>query len=275
MKVKPIIRWAGGKRRLLKHLLPLIPPHRTYVEPFGGGLAVFLAKERSQVEIINDLNRDLVNLYRCAQWHLDALVAEVEFTLWSRADVLEFNEQPGITDLQRAARFLVKNRGSFAGGMTSFAVKIQSAQASRANVLQALRELNARLDKVTIENVSYERCLELYDRPETFFFLDPPYYGATANHYRGWTEAEVNEFAGRVRALQGNWVVALDDSDVTRRAFAGCEISAVETHNGAVNHRLKPSALFKEIIIQPQKKAAVVALPTAAASEEPALQRAA
>jgi len=82
---KPILRWPGGKTRLLPEILPRIRAHRLYVEAFSGGLAVMLAKPRSTAEVINDINGDLVNLYRHAQFHIDALVAEVEFTLVSRA----------------------------------------------------------------------------------------------------------------------------------------------------------------------------------------------
>jgi DNA adenine methylase len=64
----------GGKRRLAKHILPLMGEHTTYVEPFAGGAAMFFMKEPSKVEVINDINSDLVNLYRVVRHHLDELV---------------------------------------------------------------------------------------------------------------------------------------------------------------------------------------------------------
>lgn len=74
---RPILRWPGGKRRMLKRILPKITPHVCYCETFAGGLAVLLAKERSEVEIVNDLNGTLVALYRNLQYHLPALLAEM------------------------------------------------------------------------------------------------------------------------------------------------------------------------------------------------------
>lgn len=93
-RTKPILRWPGGKSRMLPRLLPLLPPHTLYCEPFAGGLAVLLAKGRSPAEVVNDLNGDLVSLYRCAQYHLDALISEVEFTISSRQNLADFKAQP-------------------------------------------------------------------------------------------------------------------------------------------------------------------------------------
>ena len=92
----PILRWPGGKRRMCSRLLPLLPPHTCYVEAFAGRLALLLAKPRSKCEIENDLNEDLVKLYRCAQWHMDALIAEFEGCLSSRLMLVDdspFNRQ--------------------------------------------------------------------------------------------------------------------------------------------------------------------------------------
>lgn len=134
MPTKPIVRWPGGKTRLLKHLLPLIRPHKTYVEAFAGGMALMLAKPKSSAEIVNG---DLVNLYRHAQYHLDALIEEVRWTLNSRQDMTDLVRQPGLTGLQQAARYLLRNRLSFGGAGENFAVSKQ-AQPSRANVIQLL-----------------------------------------------------------------------------------------------------------------------------------------
>ncbi|WP_343794960.1 DNA adenine methylase, partial [Sphingomonas trueperi] len=67
---QPFFKWMGGKRRLAKHILPNFPDHQCYVEPFAGGAALFFMKEPSKIEVINDTNSDLVNLYRVVQHHL-------------------------------------------------------------------------------------------------------------------------------------------------------------------------------------------------------------
>src|SRR5581483_8201750 len=95
---RPVISWPGGKGKLLKHIMPLIPPHTCYVEVFGGGLAVFLAKKPSHLEVINDINRDLNVFYRCCKYHLDPMLDELDFVLNSRRDFEDFGAQRGLTD---------------------------------------------------------------------------------------------------------------------------------------------------------------------------------
>lgn len=253
MKTKPVLRWAGGKTRLLKSILPLMRPHTCYVEGFAGGLAVLLAKTRSRIEVVNDLNSDVVMLYRCAQFHLEALLTEIHWMVGSRENIKAYLDQPGLTDLQRAARFLVRNRTSFGGGGTSFAVAKQSgggAGVAREAIMDLLRDLSARLDRVAIENAPFERILKNYDAPSTLFFLDPPYIGAEIGNYDSWDESRMKDFAGKVLQLKGDWIVTVNDSPLTRRLFARHEIIPIVTRSGMVNQRTDAGATFGELIIR-------------------------
>lgn len=264
--IRPILRWPGGKTRLLGEILPRIRPHTLYAEAFGGGMAVLLAKEPSKAEVVNDLNGDLVNLYRHAQFHMDALISEVEFTLCSRSDLQALIDQPGLTGLQQAARYLLRNRLSFGGGGTSFAVSRQGAP-SRANVLANIRAMNARLDKVVVENLSYERLFTNYDAPDTFWFLDPPYSAAEVNTYDAWTDETMSAFAERVLDLAGDWLVTVNDSPLNRSLFSKHVVTPVVTRSGAVNKKKLPGATFGELIIQRKPaKAAVFRTGQAAAA---------
>src|SRR5258708_5164736 len=82
----PIFPWPGGKRRLLKHVLPIFEKleHECYVEAFAGGAALLLARDPAPVEVLNDINGELVRLYRCVQHHLDELVRQFRWALTSR-----------------------------------------------------------------------------------------------------------------------------------------------------------------------------------------------
>lgn len=248
-RIKPAVTWPGGKGRLLKHILPLIPAHTCYVEAFAGGLAVLLAKERSQIEVVNDFDGDLVNFYRCVRFHQEPLIAELEFVLNSREEFNDFIDQRGLTDLQRAARWFFRNRTCFRGAnMETFGVSPISpggASSSRAARLEAIRQLSFRLDRVVIEQLDWKRVLDAYDRPSTFFFLDPPYTACADLTYKGWTTADVLYFRERLARLKGRWLVTLNDAPEIRRAFAGCHFTAIERAKGVTNGR------YKEIVITP------------------------
>jgi DNA adenine methylase len=254
VSAKPILRWPGGKRRMLKHLLPLIPEHVCYCELFAGGLALLMAKPRSPVEIINDINGDLVALYRNVQYHLPAILDELQFFFSSRKALLDCIAQPGITEIQRAARFLLKSI-SFGGMMHSFAVAKTAgggAAFSRARNTDLLGKAHERLDNVVVEQLPYERCIELYDSRDSFFFLDPPYVNKPTGSYEGFTEKQMRDLAKRLRSrsLKGKWLLTVDDSPLNRDLFNGCQVRAVETPSGCVNRRTS-NKTFGELIIQP------------------------
>jgi len=252
VKTKPILRWPGGKTRMLKKLLPMIPPHVCSCEVFGGGLAFTLAKPRSEVEIINDINGELISLYLAAQKHLPELHRQIEMLVSSRQLFHAFTKQPGLTDLERAARFLLRNRISFGGNMHSFGVAKTGGGGvafSRKGVGKLLTQFHERLDNVVVENLPWQRCFANYDSPETFFFCDPPYFKSKIDAYEGWTEKQLREFARDVRRLKGKWIVTLDDCELNRQLFAGCQIEAVSTQNRSVNHRTHGDQRFGELII--------------------------
>ena len=150
--MRPALSWPGGKTRLLKWILPHIPKHVCYCEPFAGGLAVLLAKPRSQMEVVNDINGDLVTFYRCVRFHQDPLLVELEFVLNSRQEFHDFRNQPGLTDIQRSARWFFRNKNCFGGAnMDSFGIGAlgggSASHGSRAARMEPIRALSLRLDR--------------------------------------------------------------------------------------------------------------------------------
>ncbi len=112
----PIVPWMGGKSRLAAKLLPLFPTHKCYVEVFCGGAALyFLRPMPAPVEVINDINGDLVNLYRVVQHHLEEFVHQFKWALSSRK-IFEWQQMTvpdTLTDIQRAARFYYLQQHAF------------------------------------------------------------------------------------------------------------------------------------------------------------------
>ncbi len=255
IRTKPILCWQGGKSRLLKRLLPMIPEHVCYVEPFAGGIAVLLAKPRSAREVINDVNGQLIDLYLSVQNHLPELIRLVEQVVASREIFRLYGANPGITQIQRALHFLYRNRVSFGGGMKSFGVaktKGGGAVFHREKVTALLTAAHERLNNVTIEHLPYERVLQNQDSPDTFFFCDPPYLDADAGAYAGWTREDVVALRKNLNRLKGKWLVTLDDSEFNREVFGDCHLQSVISENKSVNRRTHSDTKFGELIITPK-----------------------
>lgn len=118
---KPILRWMGGKSKLAPFILSQFPPHSCYLEAFCGGAAILLRKPRSKAEVINDIDGELINLYRCVQHHPNELAKQSVGLLHSRFlfERLRLQRASDLTDIQRAARYYAINRMAFGGGMKS------------------------------------------------------------------------------------------------------------------------------------------------------------
>jgi len=249
---RPVISWAGGKTRLLKHLLPLIPEHTTYCEVFGGGLALFCAKTPSAAEIINDINGDLVSFYRCCKYHPDPLLDELDLVLNSRQDFEDYCRQPGLTEIQRAARWFIRNKLSFAGHGRHFAIARTQSLPSRAARLVAIRALSHRLDRTTIEHQSWPYILDTYDTPVTLFFLDPPYLDDGGDHYKGWPVEELTRFCARVKKLKARWLFTFQDCQQVRDLMRGYPLKPIRRARGIDNKKGK-SGTYEEVIITDHK----------------------
>ena len=117
----PLAGWMGGKSLLAKRIIDRIPAHKCYVEPFCGAAWVLFKKPESRVEVINDLNKDVVTLYRCLQWHLGEFVRYFKWVLVARDEFerLKKADPDTLTDIQRAARFYYLQQACFGGKITS------------------------------------------------------------------------------------------------------------------------------------------------------------
>ena len=135
--MKGVIPYFGGKSRLAKTIISKIPEHTCYVEVFAGGASVFFAKDPSRAEVINDLDRDLVTLYRVIKHHPEELYRQYKFSLVSRS---EFDREQQVnpdtlTDVQRAARYLFLQKCAFGGHITGQTFGTSTTGKPRFNLL--------------------------------------------------------------------------------------------------------------------------------------------
>ena len=250
--MKPIFPWPGGKSWAAKYVLPLIPAHSCYVEPFAGGLAILLAKEPSALEVVNDINSDLINFFRCVQFHRDEMIRELQYVLNSREEFNAYKHQPGLTDIQRAARWFRKQTLSFAGDGDSFAVQRKSgggAAKSRRSLLDKLGALNERLDRVVTEHLDWKYCIELYDGSETFFFVDSPYLGGKIKNYKAWDETDLKNLRDCLVERKGKWLLTINDCEAARSLFQEMKIKPLTRQRGIANKSESTRREYKELLI--------------------------
>lgn len=228
---KPIVPWIGGKRRLADVLIPRFPPHKCYVEVFAGGAALYFARQPADVEVINDINGELVNLYRVVQHHLEEFVRQFKWALSSRQVFRWMQEQPTapLTDIQRAARFYYLQHHAF-GGKVHGQTFGTATTAPTVNLLRIEEQLSAahlRLASTTIEHLSWRDCIERYDRPHTFFYLDPPYW-QTEGYGVPFPFGEYEAIASVMRALKGRAMLSINDHPQIRECFDGFHLEVVD-----------------------------------------------
>lgn len=154
----PLSGWMGGKWQLSKQIVPLIPEHECYVEPFAGAAWVMFRKSPSGAEVLNDINRDIVTLYRVLQHHLEEFVRYFRWVLVSRDEFERWLQvRPDtLTDIQRAARFYYVQKCCFAGRIVAPTFGTATTRPPRLNLLRIEEELSAahlRLTRVYVENL--------------------------------------------------------------------------------------------------------------------------
>lgn len=224
-QASPMVPWVGGKRRLAPQILPLLPEHSCYVEPFAGAAALFFAKDPVKVEVLNDVNGDLVSLYRVVQHHLDEFVRQFRWALTSRQLYawLQETRPETLTDIQRAARFFYLQKCGFGGKVDGQTFGTATTAPSRLNLLRIEEDLSAvhlRLHQVFIEHLDWANCIERYDRPHTLFYLDPPYWGTEGYGVEFGLE-QYDRMAELLRTIKGKAVVSVNDIPEMRQAFKG------------------------------------------------------
>jgi len=226
------LAYIGGKCKLSKTIISMIPEHRAYCEAFAGAGWVFFRKEPSRYETINDLDSDLVTFYRVVQNHLEEFLRQFKWLLSSREwfeDWKRQQEAGGLTDIQRAARYYYVQRHSFGGRVRARAFGASQLRPPRINLLrieEEMSDVHLRLARVTIENLPWQEFLKRYDKPQTFFYLDPPYFQAP--YYAHNLElADYKEMTGILAKIKAKFILSINDLPEMRETFGGFKIKPV------------------------------------------------
>ena len=218
---------------------------------FGGAGWVLFAKEYNskQLEVYNDLNGDLVNLYRCVKYHAQEVQRECEFLLNSREIFLNYKEQMninGLTDIQRAARFLNIIKVSFGADGRTYGKNAKNISYS----VNMLPEISKRLNRVVIENKSYDNLIKVYDRNNALFYLDPAYYNTEIYNGDLFDEEDHVKLRDILKDIKGKFILSYNDCAFIRELYSDFYIEEVERNNNLVKDG---DSRYKELIIKNYK----------------------
>lgn len=268
--MKSPIKWMGGKSNSVKTILPIIPEHKTYVEPFFGGGWIYFSKEKSKVEVINDINGQLVNFYEVLRTQEKEFVKRMELVVKSRELFLEYRKtlnDISLPPLERAFRFYYVNQNAFGGLIrynqkgecnSPFAGSPDRKTQSSFWDINKIKNSHDRLRETIIENDSYTKIIKRYDKPYTLFFLDPP-YDCKSGKYNGKTSFDYDELLEQCRNIKGMFILTLNsDLEDKFKEFnvypnnvhysIGCTASSSKSYKEIIVTNYKPSCFNAENI---------------------------
>ena len=246
--LKPPICRVGGKSKLRNTIIEMIPKHTCYVELFFGAGWVYFGKEESKVEVINDIDSELVNLFKTIKYHSPEIERLLQYEFSGR-DIFEEYKNCSIeylTEIHRAIRFLYLITQSFAGKGKVYGYGT-TKKPSQHIFKEVLGEIRERLKNTYVENLSFEKIIDNYDREHSFFFCDPPYF-ETSGYDNKFGEDEHIILLDKLKKLKGKFLLTINDHPKVREWYKDFNIKEVEV-NYSISKDEKGRGKYKELII--------------------------
>lgn len=224
LNLKTPIVYYGGKQNLVNTIVPLIPKHELYCEPFCGGAAIFWAKDTSTVEVLNDTNKELMNFYYVVKTDFINLEREIMITLHSRdifrkASVI-YNNSDMFTELKRAWALWVLSSQGFAGQIDSswgYDVAKRTTTKKIINKRDSFtQDLAIKLQDVQLECADALYIIKSRDRATSFFYVDPPYYNSDMGHYDGYSLSDFTELLELLSNIKGKFLLSSYPSPILK-----------------------------------------------------------
>ncbi len=240
---RPTLRYHGGKWRLAPWIISHFVQHKVYVEPFGGGASVLIRKPRSYAEVYNDIEGEIVNLFRVLRSDPERLIETVRLTPFAR-DEFELSYKPTEDPIEQARRTLVRCGMGFGSSALSHVKTGFRGSATRSGTTPAhdwanqpanLILIAERLRGCVVENRSGMEVMAYHDSPSTLHYVDPPYVHSTRlwtnckDAYRHeMTEDDHRELAQFLKTLKGAVYVSGYPSDLYTEIYDGWQLDTTE-----------------------------------------------
>jgi DNA adenine methylase len=216
--MKPPVSYYGGKQRIASRIVPLIPKHTVYVEPFAGGAAVLFAKPWPAVtnsnhyrEVINDTDGRLVNFYRMLRDRGPELIDKLRLTPFSEEEYRLAKDLDSGDELERARRYYVNISQSFSHQLSKGWRKATTKENDPLTWMNKIDRLPQYLDRMStmyISSTDAIKCIQQWDSPQTFFYCDPPYPGTDQGHYDGYTDADFLLLCATLDSIKGSFILS-------------------------------------------------------------------
>ena len=210
-QLKPLFGYPGGKSKSVDNILPHLPKSDVYVEAFGGSAALLLAKPKSRLEVYNDRYAGVVDFYRCMRSKKlsEELANWLDLTVHANEEWLLCSETwKDCTDpVERAARWYYMTVYSFAQIGRNFGRSTQAPNAMSGKIrakLPKFQLIHDRFQRVQVENMDAISLLDMFDGPDTVFYLDPPYVDSATGIYKhDMREEQHRELIDKIFSLEG------------------------------------------------------------------------
>jgi len=252
-------QYIGGKHYLAKLIVELIPEHEVYVEPFVGAGHVFFAKERSKIEVLNDADSRIANLFYCVAFRYKEFWERFRWLIYSREINRKFAEELKMSkvelgDVDCAVKTLYLAYSSFGGKFYSgfsYGKTGRRAKPLKTAMLR-LRSIHKRLlGEVYIECLDFEDVINRWDGERTFFYCDPPYYGLQYYGIR-FTEEDHRRLLNKLKQVKGKWILSGYHNELYStelKSFPYVEIEIFKPAYGiTVNSKLKAKPKATEVL---------------------------
>jgi DNA adenine methylase len=247
--LKPPINRMGGKSKLRKTIINMLPKHVCYVELFFGAGWVYFGKEPAKVEVINDIDKELINLFKMIKYHGPEVERMIKYEISGRDVFEEYKNYiiENLTEINRAVRFLYLLTQSFAGKGGNYGYGTNTRPKQQIFYTEVLKDLKERLKNTYVENLSFEKIIDKYDRDYTCFFADPPYF-ETAGYGNEFGEKEHLLLRDKLINIKGNFILTINDAPKVRSWYKDFNFKEVEV-NYSVSRDKKARGKYKELII--------------------------
>lgn len=247
--IKPPISRMGGKSKLRNKIINMLPSHTTYIELFFGAGWVYFGKDKSKVEVINDIDKELINLFKIIKYHTPEIKRLLEYEFSGRDIFEEYKNSTleHLTDIHRAIRFLYLINNSFAGKGKNFGYGTTKIPNQKIFLTEYLNEIKERLNNTYVENLYFEKIIDKYDREESLFFCDPPYF-ETAGYDYEFTEDDHILLRDKLSNIKGKFILTINDHEKVREWYKDFNIEEVDV-NYSISKEQSGRGKYKELII--------------------------